>query len=146
MDVDRLEGNHASVNFNDSAVHAGALALVHTDLVALHVDSLAALHQCLLDHLVHLVVIQVLVIVVSILRAVLERGCEVCQFLVARLDGGGRIYLLKSKCLEQEASVHELVANGPHVFAEGRVFLRLLISVVETRSFKVELLRHSSEE
>jgi len=67
-EIDRFESDKSTFNLDDCTAHASVLTSVHTDFVTLHVDSLAALEQRLLDGGLERVVSLIFIIMVVIFR------------------------------------------------------------------------------
>lgn len=88
-DVDRLKSDHAIVDLNYYASYASQLTFVHANLVAFHVDCLAALHQSLFDHPLDFgIFVFTLVIIVVFCPRVVNDCLEILQLFVGRLYRG----------------------------------------------------------
>ena len=123
--VNGFEGDHSVLNLYNCAAHARALTLIHADLVSFHVDSLTALHQCLLNDLLDLGIVTVVVFLV-VNNSIAQTRLEVLELFVGWLDVGTSVNLLESEGFEDKATIEKLVANAPHILIHYLVLVPCL--------------------
>lgn len=119
--INRFESQHPAFNLDDTAAHPRTVSFVDADFVAFHVDSLASLHQGLLDDSLDAFILVVPLVLVLLRLSINEGVLEIYELLVARLYALRRVDHLERKALVDESFVDQLVADRVHQLLEHTV-------------------------